>query len=305
MTPIRDEVFARMDELTPAEKKVARSLLANYPSAGLASAATLARTAGTSTPTVLRLVARIGIGSYPEFQERLREEVTQRLNSPLSRASGRLTGEGDGTLFQRSITQRLGLVERLAATVPPSEFDAAVTLLATPARSIVVSGGYFSRFVGQVLALQLDQLVPGVEFAGEPLGRDIGRYLSMGRDSVAVVFDLRRHELPAKRLAALAKQQGASVIVITDEELSPAADTADVVLPIAVDGVPFDSFAGLVVLVEALVEGVFQRVGATGLDRMRQWEESVVIHRAFRAGPEPEPDEDDESVDDDEEDRDE
>ncbi|MCZ2830706.1 MurR/RpiR family transcriptional regulator [Modestobacter sp. VKM Ac-2986] len=300
MTPIRDEVFDRMDELTPAEKKVARSLLANYPSAGLASAATLARTAGTSTPTVLRLVARIGIGSYPEFQERLREEVTQRLNSPVSRAADRLSADGDGTLFTRSVTQRLGLVERLTTTVPPSEFDAAVALLAGPARSIVVSGGYFSRFVGQVLALQLDQLVPGVELAHEPLGADIGRYLSMGRDSVAVIFDLRRHELPAKRLAALAKQQGASVLVITDEELSPAADDADVVLPVPVDGVPFDSFAALVVLVEALVEGVFQKVGTAGLDRMRQWEESVVIHRAFRAGPEPD-DEDDE----DEEDRDE
>ena len=302
MTLIRDEVFDRMDELTPAEKKVARSLLANYPSAGLASAAMLARTAGTSTPTVLRLVARVGIGSYPEFQERLREEVTQRLNSPVSRAADRLTSEGDRTLFQRSLTQRLGLVERLAATVPPSEFEAAVALLATPARSIVVSGGYFSRFVGQVLALQLDQLVSGVELAHEPLGADIGRYLSMGRDSVAVVFDLRRHELPAKRLAALARAQGASVLVITDEELSPAADDADVVLPIPVDGVPFDSFAGLVVLVEALVEGVFQRVGTKGLDRMRQWEESVVIHRAFRAGPDNEDQDDDDT---DEEDRDE
>jgi DNA-binding MurR/RpiR family transcriptional regulator len=287
MTQIRDDVFARMDELTPAEKKVARSLLANYPSAGLASAATLARVAGTSTPTVLRLVARLGIGSYPEFQQLLHEEITQQMNSPVRRAAGRLTGAGDGTLFQRSLTQRLGLVERLAETVPPSEFDAAVALLAGPTRSIVVSGGYFSRYLGQILVLQLDQLVPGVVFAAEPLGRDIGSYLSMGRDSVAVVFDLRRHELPAKQLTALAKQQGAAVIVITDEELSPAADDADVVLPIAVDGVPFDSFAGLVVLVEALVEGVFQRVGAAGLDRMRQWEESVLIHRAFRAGPTP------------------
>ncbi len=297
MTQLRDEVFARMDELSPAEKKVARCLLADYPSAGLASAATLARTAGTSTPTVLRLVARIGIGSWPECQQRLREEISQERSSPVSRASERLTGEGDGTLFQRSIGQRLGLVERLAATVPPSEFEAAVELLATASGSIVVNGGYFSRYLGQILVMQLDQLVPGVVLATEPLGRDIGTYLSMDRDSVAVVFDLRRYELPAKQVAALAKAQGASVLVITDEELSPAADDADVVLPIAVDGVPFDSFAGLIVLVEALVEGVFQRVGEAGLDRMRAWEASVLIHRAFRAGPalaEDEPVEDDE-----------
>jgi DNA-binding MurR/RpiR family transcriptional regulator len=71
--------------------------------------------------------------------------------------------------------------------------------------------------------------------------------------------------------------------VITDEGLSPAADEADVVLPIAVDGTPFDSFAALLVLVESLVEGVFRRLGGAALDRMRQWEESVQIYRAFRA----------------------
>ena len=287
MTPLRDEVFARMDELSPAEKKVARSLLADYPSAGLASAAQLAKSAGTSTPTVLRLVSRLDIGSYPEFQQRLREEVSQQLNSPVSRAADRLTCEGDGTLFSRSVGQRLGLVDRLSATVPPSEFEAAVELLATAAGSIVVNGGYFSRYVGQILVMQLDQLVDGVVLATEPLGRDIGLYLGMGKDSVAVVFDLRRYELPAKQVAALARERGAAVLVITDEGLSPAADDADVVLPIAVDGVPFDSFAALVVLVEALVEGVFQRVGEAGLARMRAWEESVQIHRAFRAGPPP------------------
>jgi DNA-binding MurR/RpiR family transcriptional regulator len=285
-TQIRDEVFARMDELSPAEKKVARSLLANYPGAGLASAATLAKAAGTSTPTVLRLVARLGIGGYPEFQELLRQEVTEQLASPFSRAAHRLQTDGDSTLFERSVAQRAELVEQLVASVPPSEFDAAVRLLATPCRQVLVSGGYFSRHVAHILAMQLDQLVPGVAFAAEPLGPDLGAYLSLGKDCAAIVFDLRRYELPAKRIAALAKARGAAVVVITDEGLSPAADDADVVLPVAVEGTPFDSFAALLVLVESLVEAVFHRVGEAGLGRMRQWEESVHIARAFRGGPE-------------------
>jgi|SRR5882757_1700546 len=284
---IRDAVFARMDELTRAEKKVARTLLANYPSAGLASAAALAKAAGTSTPTVLRLASRIGIGNYPDFQEQLRREITQRMNSPVSRAANRLHGDGSSTLLQRSVAQRLELVERLTADVPPSEFDAAVRLLATPCRHVVVSGGYFSRHVAEILAMQLDQLVPGVSYAAEPLGSDIGAYLALAKDSAAIVFDLRRYELPAKQVAALARQRAAKVVVITDQGLSPAADDADIVLPIAVEGTPFDSFAALLVLVESLVEAVFQLVGNAGLERMRQWEESVHIHRAFRAGPEP------------------
>ena len=283
MSRIRDAIFERMEELGPAEKKVARSLLADYPSAGLASAAALAKAAGTSTPTVLRLVSRLGPGGYPEFQEQLRREVTEHMTSPVSRAAGNLGTDGDETRFQRSVALRVGLVERLVESVPPSEFEAAVALLATPCKNVVISGGYFSRHVAQILTKQLDQLIPEVRYAAEPLGQDVGTYLALGRDSAVIIFDLRRYELPAKQVAALAKQRGAAVVVITDEGLSPAADEADVVLPIAVDGTPFDSFAALLVLVESLVEGVFQRRGGAALDRMRQWEESIQIYRSFRA----------------------
>ena len=285
MSPrVRDEVFARTDQLTPAERKVARALLADYPSAGLGSAASLAKAAGTSTPTVLRLLARLGIGSYPEFQELLRQELTQATASPLSRATGSLHPEEEGSFLGRAIGQRVDLVDRLRATIPPGEFDAAARVLAAPAKQVVVSGGYFSRHLAEVLATQLDQLLPQVVYAAEPLGQDIGRLLSLGKDGVMVMIDLRRHELPAKQVVELARRHGATVVVITDEELSPAADAADIVLPVAVGGVPFDSFAGLMALLECLVEAVFQRLGETALDRMRQWEESVQITRAFRVG---------------------
>ncbi|MBP2458302.1 DNA-binding MurR/RpiR family transcriptional regulator [Clavibacter michiganensis] len=282
--PLKEEIFARMDELTPAERKVARTLLASYPSAGLGSAATLAKAAGTSTPTVLRLVTRLGIGSYPDFQQRLRDEITHHMNSPVTRtARSRATAE-DGALFARSAGSRMQLVEGLADTVPPSELDRAVQLLAGKPKHVVISGGYFSRFLAMLLATQLDQVVPGVEFVGEPLGHDIGRYLRLGRGSVAIIIDLRRYELAAKEAAELARRQGASVVVITDQWLSPAAEGADVVLPVKVDGIPFDSMAALLVLLEALVEQVLQATGDAGLERMRQWEESVHILRAYRAG---------------------
>src|SRR3954466_5668072 len=116
MKQIRDDVFARMDELTPAEKKVARSLLADYPSAGLASAATLAKVAGTSTPTVLRLLARLGIGSYPQFQGRRGSEGSVSMNSPVSRGAHSLRPEEEGSFFSRAISQRVELVERLRTT---------------------------------------------------------------------------------------------------------------------------------------------------------------------------------------------
>lgn len=285
--PIKDEIFARMDELSPAERRAARALLADYPSAGLSSAASLARTAGTSTPTVLRLVSRLDISSFAEFQTRLRAEVSHQLNAPVHRAQQGSAPGMEESVFHRSITQRSELVGKLFSTVPPAEFERAVTALAGKPRSVMVSGGYFSRYLAEILAMQLDQLIPNVDFAVEPLSRDIGRYLALRKDSVAIVFDLRRYEQTNKEVAALARDQGATVIVITDEFLSPSAEDADIVLPVSVAGIPFDSFAGLIVLVEAIVEGVFHQVGERAIRRMRQWEEKVHIHRAFRASDYP------------------
>ena len=133
-----------------------------------------------------------------------------------------------------------------------------------------------------MLALRLDQLIPNVDYADAPLGADIAKYLRAGRDSVVIVYDLRRYELAAKEVVSLAKAGGASVILITDESLSPSAGEADIVLPAAVDGVPFDSFAALLVLTESLVEAVFHALGESAIERMADWERSVHIYRDVR-----------------------
>jgi DNA-binding MurR/RpiR family transcriptional regulator len=283
--PLGDVIFQRMDELTPAERKVARTLLARYPAAGLESTAALAAAAGTSKPTVLRLLDRLGFGSYPEFQERLRAEVTRSMNaSPLSRAQARRAVPSGDSVFLRAVDLRAQLVMRLRETVPPGEIERAVSALAGRPRHVVISGGYFSRLIARMLAMQLDQLILNVDYADEPLSADIGKYLRAGRDSVVIVFDLRRHELASKEVVSMAKNCGATVILITDESLSPSAEEADIVLPVAVDGIPFDSFAALLVLTESLVDAVFHAVGEPALERMADWERSVHIYRAVRDG---------------------
>jgi len=279
---IDDEIFARMGELSPAEKKVARTLLASYPSAGLESAATVAKAAGTSTPTVLRLVTRLGMSGYPDFQKRLREEVTHHMNSPVSRTEEGVRAHGEEPVLQAAVAERIGLVEALATSVPPSEFDLAVEALARRPKHVAVMGGYFSRFAAEIFAVQLDQAIPFVDFVSEPLGHDIGKLLRLCPGSVAVVLDFRRYELTATQAASIAKARGATVVVITDQGLSPAAESADVVLPVPVAGIPFDSAVATVALLEALVEAVLLATQGRGIERMKEWEDTVQIARAYR-----------------------
>src|SRR6202008_1596617 len=113
---------------------------------------------------------------------------------------------------------------------------------------------YFSRLIARMLAMQLDQLIHNVDYADEPRGADLAKYLRLSRDSVVIIYDLRRYELAAREIVSVAKACGASVILITDEALSPSAEEADIVLPVAVDGVPFDSLAAPLGCTESLAE---------------------------------------------------
>src|ERR1700712_2647690 len=84
-----DSVAARASAalagLSRAERRVGRALLADYPSAGLASAARLAERAEVSPPTVLRFAQSLGYEGFTNLQVALRAELTARSNGPITR----------------------------------------------------------------------------------------------------------------------------------------------------------------------------------------------------------------------------
>lgn len=278
MDDIRDIVSARVGELTPAQKRCARALLARYPALGLGSAANWAAEAGTSMPTVLRFVSRLGFGTYRDFQQRLREESTRHAMSPVQRATRSRQDARQGG-FADLVERRVRVAGELLRTVPVSEFDAVVVLLAARPRRVYLTGGFFSVHLAALLAAQLGHMLGGVVHTVDPLVKDLAKYLDLDDDDVVVIFDLRRYEESSYKVAELIKQRKTRLVVITDHEMSPTAELADVVLPVYVDGVPFDSHSGVVVLLESIVEGVFDALGAAAIQRMSRWEEHVRLAR--------------------------
>src|SRR3546814_19075114 len=83
---IAEQIRKRIHEFTTTERKAAHVLLANYPLVGLEPVAEFAASSGVSAPTILRFVARLGIGGYPEFQRLLRAELEAPLTPPLTKA---------------------------------------------------------------------------------------------------------------------------------------------------------------------------------------------------------------------------
>jgi DNA-binding MurR/RpiR family transcriptional regulator len=123
------------------------------------------------------------------------------------------------------------------------------------------------------LVNQLNDIRPNVELLPAGSSRLLGESLTLTARDVVAVFDYKRYQNDTVTFAREAARRKASVILITDPLLSPAAEVADHVLTFSVVALPpFDSPIGGFAIVETLIAGVAGRLGEAGRLRMQQME---------------------------------
>ena len=270
---IAENIRQSLGQLTPSERRPALSLLANYPVPGLEPVAQFARRAGVSGPTILRLVAKLGFESYPDFQKALRDELELRLQTPLAKAPHPAAADAGPdfiTGYGRSI---LANVERSLAEVPRPAFEAAVDLIADRRRRVLLIGGRFTGSIALQFYLHLRELRPRVQLVSGQTATWVEHLLDIGRRDVLVAYDIRRYQADVVGFAQQAAGLGAGIILFTDQWLSPIAAIARHVFALRTS-MPssWESFAALSALTEAMVVRIHERAWGEAKRRMERLE---------------------------------
>ncbi|MFD2759196.1 MurR/RpiR family transcriptional regulator [Gulosibacter faecalis] len=272
---VTERINGRFADLTSAERRVARTLLSDYPVAGLTSVHRFAERAGVSAATIVRFVQTLGFAAYREFQDSLRDEVQAREDSALSLALRRPDpAPADDGLEQLRASQASYIdgINRTFDSLRASEVEQLVGWLADSRVGIVAHGGVFSGLLAHHLVTELSMFRPGVRTCPSNTMRQIDLLLeSANRADVWVIFDFRRYAPATERIARQAREHGARIALITDRWLSPIANFADVVLSCRVEASgPSDTLVPAMALVSALCEAAVARLGSDGLDRLRR-----------------------------------
>lgn len=241
--------------LTAAEKRAARGLLSNYPTLGLAPVAEFAHHSGASAATVLRFVAQLGFKSYPDFQRSLREELEERAKSPLQRSLTAVRHEtAIGNFLDDFFAQLVTNMQASVARIPTSEFEAASARLADLKRGCHIIGGRFTDAMASYMEAHLRLVRPGVRrLDGRPASR-ADQLLDIRPGDTVVIFDIRRYDADLMDVAGSLAARRASIVLVTDEWISPVSRHAKIVLPcrIAVDRT-WDANTAIFALTEALI----------------------------------------------------
>ena len=270
---IAEQIRQRLGELSPSERRVARTLLAGPPTIGLESSARLARVAGVSGPTVSRFIAGLGFSSYAAFQRTLHEEIAARMMTPAEVYRRHQEAEQSGDVLGTSARTLGEAVTASVAGLDPDEFQRAVSLVADGGR-VLVTGGWFSQLLAAYLTSVLRELRPDVRLVGPSASDRAGAIADIARRDAVVTFDFRRYERDTLEIARAARAASARILLVTDPWLSPVADIADAVLTAQVSGpAPFASLTPALAVVETLITSAVDAVGEAGRARFERFGE--------------------------------
>ena len=269
--------------LTRAERQLAASILENYPVSGMGTITIVARNAQVSTPTVARMVQKLGFKGFPEFQEALRQELRDKGSTPIAKHALWAETAPDEHILNRFTDAVIGNVRQSLSQVDIDTFEQVCALLSDLERAVFVTGGRITRSLADYMFLHLQVARPGVTHIQSISNAWPHFLLDMKADDVLVVFDLRRYENSILRLSEMASERGAKIILFTDQWCSPVAKMADHYFPCRIS-VPsaWDSSVVLLLLLETIIAGVQQRIWPTTRERMERLEEMFDRTRFFR-----------------------
>ena len=223
---VRELIRDHYPTLTQSERKFANSLLENYPAAGLASITIVAANAEVSTPTIARMVQKLGFKGYPQFHQALLKELEAKVSGPTQRRENWASEAPEGHMlnrFSQAVTDNLS---QTFSNVDSGQFDAAVRQLAKTEGRLYVVGGRITRALADYAFTHFQAIRQRVTHMTSSSATWPHYVLDMEEGDTLLLFDVRRYETNLQRLAELAAERGVKVVLITDQWASPIAAVA-------------------------------------------------------------------------------
>lgn len=269
---VKEKIEKAASELTAGERKLAASILSDYPYAGLLSIQELAKRSEVSSASISRFIIKIGFGGYPEFQRDIIKELKEGERSPVDiYQSNRKIDKGFLADFMEKATSQLQLATE---TITEEQFIQICDMLSDPKRDIYVIGGRISNAIAENLSFHLRQSRSHVYHL--PTDPEIWPeyILRMNAGDILFVADFRRYQKSLYNLCQIAgDRRGVKIILMTDKWLSPIAKHASEIVPVPIDiGTLWDTYSAPLAITEAIVTYIAEHNWEQTRDRITEWD---------------------------------
>lgn len=275
MTTIAEKIELQFDALSAAQKKVAHYIQVNMQDAVMQSAKKIASKSGVSEATVHRLAKAL---DYPSFSGMLRDLRQHVLKDRRAVRNFLLsTSQQEDSWIEKHFMQEIDNLRETMAWTDRADIHQAARML-LDAERIWTAGWRMGLSVTSFFSFVLKYMLGNCEMIPQGGVAEYASYLRSG--DVVFVCGFPRYCSRTLKVSALAKEQGAKVIVLTDSGLSPFAKLADISLFAACKSTGFlDSYTAPLSVANALINEI------SHLDKARvraNIEQMEVMFKAFQ-----------------------
>ena len=255
-------IEGNLGDFSKGQKRIAGYILENYDKAAFMTASKLGKLVGVSESTVVRFATVLGYDGYPSMQRALQEMIRSRLTSPQRiQQAGELLDQDDmlGAVLDTDIEN----LREMEAHADRDAFNDAVERI-QKARNIYILGVRSSSFVAGYLNFYMHLLFENVTLVqSNAAGEILEQLFRIGPEDVLIAISFPRYSKVTINTVKFARDRGATIIAMTDNDLSPIYQMSDAALLAPCEMISFvDSMAAPVSVINALLLALANRVGA-------------------------------------------
>ena len=250
-----------MSGFSKGQKRIASYILENYDKAAFMTASKLGKLVGVSESTVVRFASELGYDGYPSMQRALQEMIRSRLTSTQRiQAAGDLFGRGD--VLSAVVQSDIEKLRMMVGEADRNVFGDVVDRIMN-AHHIYIMGARSSSFVAGYLNFYLHLLFENVALVQSTAAGEIFEQLfHIGSGDVLIAISFPRYSKVTMSTVKFAQDRGATIIGITDNEISPLYQMSDAALLAPCEMISFvDSMVAPLSLINALLIAIGARKG--------------------------------------------
>ena len=272
--------------LSKGHKKIADYIMSNYEKASFMTAASLGKAVGVSESTVVRFASNVGFEGYPELQKYLQEMVKSHLTSVQRMEVSASRFEGDdfiGNAFAADIE----MIKATRDGVSREAFEKSVEAI-NSARKIYILGVRSSAAIASFAAFYFRYLSENVVLIDTSSSSELFEQMfRINSEDVCIAISFPRYSNQTVKALSFAKDRGATIISITDGEMSPIAPFATYLLVAKSNMVSFvDSLVAPLSLINALIAACARKKSDDVYGYFKALEEIWDEYHVYRTGGE-------------------
>lgn len=226
---ILNKIDALYTRLSKGHKKIADYIMVNYDKAAFMTAARLGATVGVSESTVVRFAAELGFSGYPALQSDLQELIRSKLTSVqrMQSASVRIAQD---EILETVLNADSAMIKATLDQTSKENFNRAVAAI-NKARNIYILGVRSAATLANFLAFYFRPVYDNVVLVDSARASEVFEQIfRIDKRDICIAISFPRYSNQTINALHFIHDKGATVISITDSELSPIARFADCLL---------------------------------------------------------------------------